>query len=443
MKILVLGSGGREHALVWKLKRDGHEVTCAPGNAGICRVAECAALNPEDIAAVVAYAGPNRFDLTVVGPEAPLVAGIGDEFRRCGMPIFGPTRQAAQLEGSKAFAKQLMRECGIPTARFETFTDPAKARAYLAGQEYPLVIKASGLALGKGAVIVRTRAEAEALVGEMMVGRTLGEAGTTVVVEEFLQGEEASIIGITDGRQVFYLSPSQDHKALQDGDQGPNTGGMGAYAPAPIVTPELQAAVEKMVFEPLLEGLCRRGIEYRGVVYAGIMVTNKGPYVLEFNCRFGDPETQVILPLLSVDLGELLLAAANGDLSAATRGSGSAVPGHALCVVAASGGYPGKYEKGKAVTGLRGQGSGIGEGVVVFHAGTMMQDGAIVTSGGRVLGVTGLGPTLPEAKLKAYEALSGIHFEGMQFRRDIGDKGIRRSQKSEVRSQNRGPGSRT
>jgi len=448
MKILVLGSGGREHAIVWKLKQDGHEVTCAPGNAGISQIAGCVALNPEDVAAVAAYAGQNRFDLTVVGPEGPLVAGISDEFLRRGLPIFGPTRQAAQLEGSKTFAKQLMQECGIPTARFEAFTDPAKAGAYLADQEYPLVIKASGLALGKGAVIVQTRAEAETLIEEMMVSRTMGEAGATVVVEEFLQGEEASIIGITDGRQVFYLSPSQDHKALLDGDQGPNTGGMGAYAPAPIVTPELQDAVEKTVFAPLLEGLRRRGIEYRGVVYAGMMVTDKGPYVLEFNCRFGDPETQVILPLLEADLGELLLAVANGDLQSAVRSPHSAVPHHALCVVAASAGYPGRYEKGKAIAGVgeqgsggREQGSGVGEEVFVFHAGTRMQDGVVVTSGGRVLGVTGLGPTLSEAKQKAYTVLNGIHFEGMQFRRDIGDKGIRRSQKSEVRSQNRRPGS--
>jgi len=282
----------------------------------------------------------------------------------------------------------------------------------------------------------------------MMVSRTMGEAGATVVIEEFLQGEEASIIGIADGRQVFYLSPSQDHKALLDGDQGPNTGGMGAYAPAPIVTPELQDAVEKAVFAPLFEGLRRRGIEYRGVVYAGIMKTDKGPYVLEFNCRFGDPETQVILPLLEADLGEMLLDAATGKVQAREQRANGKEQRYALCVVAASAGYPGKYEKGKPITGVRShgtgvreQGSGGGEDVIVFHAGTRMQDGVVVTSGGRVLGVTGLGPTLPEAKQKAYTALNGIHFEGMQFRRDIGDKGIRRSQKSEVRSQNRRPGS--
>jgi len=435
MKILVLGSGGREHAIIWKLKKDGHEVVGAPGNAGICRIADCVALNPEDVPSVVEYVSKNRFDLTVVGPEAPLVAGIADEFQRRGLPIFGPSRAAAQLEGSKAFAKQLMRECGIPTARFETFTDAAKANSFLETQEYPLVVKASGLALGKGAVIVHSRTEAVALVEEMMVGRTMGEAGATVVIEEFLSGEEASIIGITDGEQVVYLSPSQDHKALHDGDQGPNTGGMGAYAPAPIVTPELQSAVEQRVFRPLLLGLRRRGIEYRGVVYAGIMVTSTGPSVLEFNCRFGDPETQVILPLLAADLGELLLAAAKGDLQSAVRSPQSAVPGYALCVVAASAGYPGKYEKGKPVSGVGGQWSEVREDVVVFHAGTRLQDEMVVTSGGRVLGVTGLGAALPEAKQKAYAALGRIHFEGMQYRQDIGDKGIMRSQGSKVKSQ--------
>jgi phosphoribosylamine--glycine ligase len=450
MKILVLGSGGREHAIVWKLKKDGHQVVCAPGNAGICRIAECVALNPEDIVAVNEYVRKTGFDLTIVGPEAPLVAGIADEFRRSGLPIFGPGQKGAQLEGSKAFSKALMQEAGIPTARFETFTDVDKARSYLAGQRYPLVVKASGLAMGKGAVIVHSRPEAEALVEEMMVSRSMGEACATVVIEEFLSGEEASIIGITDGERVAYLAPSQDHKALLDGDQGPNTGGMGAYAPAPIVTPELQAMVERQVFVPLLEGLRRRGIEYRGVIYAGIMVTDKGPYVLEFNCRFGDPETQVILPLLSADLGEMLLDAAKGDLQSAVRISQSAVAGYTLCVVAASAGYPGKYEKGKVISGVGGQGSGsreqgtgVREDVVVFHAGTRVQDGVVVTSGGRVLGVTGLGPTLPDAKKKAYDALSNVRFEGMQYRRDIGDKGIRRSQKSEIRSQNRRPGNGT
>jgi phosphoribosylamine--glycine ligase len=446
VKILVLGSGGREHAIVWKLRKDGHQVVCAPGNAGICRIAECVALNSEDIAVVKDFVQRTDFDLTVVGPEAPLVAGIADEFRGAGLPIFGPGREGAQLEGSKAFSKALMQEAGIPTARFETFTDVGKAKSYLAGQNYPLVVKASGLALGKGAVIVHSRQEAEKLVEEMMNGRSMGEAGATVVIEEFLSGEEASIIGIADGQRVVYLAPSQDHKALSDGDQGPNTGGMGAYAPAPIVTPELQAMVERQVFVPLLESMHRRGIEYRGVIYAGIMVTDKGPYVLEFNCRFGDPETQVILPLLSADLGELLLAAAKGDLQSAVRTSQPAFAGYALCVVAASAGYPGKYEKGKVIqlppTACRLPPTAE-EGVVVFHAGTKMQDDVVVTSGGRVLGVTGLGPTLPEAKQKAYAALDGIHFEGMQFRRDIGDKGIRRSQKAEIRRQNRTPGSGT
>jgi phosphoribosylamine--glycine ligase len=438
MRILVIGSGGREHALVWKLQRDGHEVVCAPGNAGISRVAECVEISPEDIEAVAALATKRGFDLTVVGPEAPLVAGISDEFRRRGLPVFGPNREAAQLEGSKAFSKTLMRQCGIPTARFTAFTNPATAKFFIAAKRFPLVIKASGLALGKGAVVVRSRAEADALIDDFMVRRTVGDGGATVVIEDFLVGEEASIIGITDGERVFYLAPSQDHKALLDLDQGPNTGGMGAYAPAPIVTPELQTMVEQQVFAPLLKGLRQRGIEYRGVIYAGVIVTAEGPYVLEFNCRFGDPETQVILPLLDADLGELLRAAADGNLQSAVRSPQSAVSRHALCVVAASGGYPGRYEKGKVIE-LPPPASRLSpdaeEDVVVFHAGTTMLDDKVVTSGGRVLGVTGLGSTLPEAKQKAYAALNGIHFEGMQFRKDIGDKGIRRSQGSKVKTQ--------
>jgi phosphoribosylamine--glycine ligase len=460
VKILVLGSGGREHAIVWKLKRNGHEIFCAPGNAGICEIATCMALNPEDIAGIADCARQNRFDLTVVGPEAPLVAGIADEFARQRLAIFGPNRTAAQLEGSKAFAKSLMQECGIPTARFETFTDARPALAYVASQEYPLVIKASGLALGKGAVIVRSKAEARDIVAQMLMRKAFGAAGETVIVEEYLHGEEASIIGISDGDQVIFLEPSQDHKALLDGDKGPNTGGMGAYAPAPIVTPELQAAVEQRVFAPLLKGLKRRGIEYRGVIYAGIMVTDQGPQVLEFNCRFGDPETQAILPLFEGDLGELMLAAATGRIRTQDTGAPPPAPGirtpevsvppkaapwrkapgdtsrgnvsasrgknreqgYALCVVAASGGYPGSYEKGKPIRGELGE----REDVIVFHAGTRQQDKRIVTSGGRVLGITGLGRTLAGAKATAYSALARIHFDGMQYRRDIGDKGIRR-----------------
>ena len=426
MRILVLGSGGREHALVWKLHQDGHDVHCAPGNAGIAQIATCVKRDPLDFVGVGDYIQRVGIDLTVVGPEGPLVEGIVDRFASLQLPIFGPTSSAARLEGSKAFAKNLMLECGIPTARFENFADAHLARAYVDDQEYPLVIKASGLALGKGAVIVRTKEEAHAVIEEMLIKRTFGTASETIVIEEYLTGEEASIIGITDGRQVVFLASSQDHKALQDGDQGPNTGGMGAYAPAPVVSPDIQATVESQIFAPLLTALHHKGIEYRGVIYAGIMITQTGPYVLEFNCRFGDPETQVILPLLRSDLGELLLASAQGDLSdwkVENRGY------YALCVVAASAGYPGAYEKGRPISGEL-----VGDrDVVVFHAGTKRQDSAVVTSGGRVLGVTGLGTTLVEARKRAYWGLGRIEFEGMHYRRDIGEKGIRRLERSGLR----------
>jgi phosphoribosylamine--glycine ligase len=421
MKILVLGSGGREHAIVWKFRKSGHNVWCAPGNAGICRMATGIDLNPENVTAVADYAEKEGFDLTVVGPEGPLVAGLVDGFLRRRLPIFGPSRAAAQLEGSKAFAKALMRDCGIPTARFETFSDAARAKTFVAGHQYPLVIKASGLALGKGAVIVRSREEADQVIDQMLVQKTLGGAGDNIVIEDFLSGEEASIIGITDGEQVVYLAPSQDHKALLDGDLGPNTGGMGAYAPAPLVTRNIMQAVEQKVFTPLLQGLRRQGIEYRGVIYAGIMITEKGPYVLEFNCRFGDPETQVILPLLQDDLAELLLDAASGKL-AGRHPPTTATEHFGLCVVAASAGYPGAYRKGIPVQGEL----GLTDEVMVFHAGTRQVGSHVVTSGGRVLGVTALGASLSEAKRASYAALSRISFEGMQFRHDIGDKGILR-----------------
>jgi phosphoribosylamine--glycine ligase len=420
MNLFVLGSGGREHALVWKFVRDGHKVTCAPGNAGIAQIAECVQVNLDDNKALAEYAARNRFDLTVVGPEAPLVNGVADEFRPRGLPLFGPTRAGAQLEGSKAFAKGLMQEHGIPTARFETFTDAAQALAYVQSHDYPLVIKASGLAAGKGAVIVQNRDEARLTIEQMLTDEAFGPAGATVVIEDFLVGEEASIIAITDGRAIACLAPSQDHKALLDGDQGPNTGGMGAYAPAPVVTPEVQHAVEQMIFAPLLKGLQAKGIEYQGIIYAGIMMTARGPSVLEFNCRFGDPETQVILPQLKTDLAKLLLAAVQGRLAGVPLVN---LPGSVLCVVAASAGYPGSYEKGRLIAGDLSDAAD----TMVFHAGTARRDGQLVTSGGRVLGVTARADSLPQAKAKAYARLKHISFPGMTYRSDIGDKGIRRN----------------
>jgi phosphoribosylamine--glycine ligase len=420
LRVLVIGGGGREHALVWHLCRFHHDVFCAPGNAGIARLARC--VDVSDIAGLAGFAESNCIDLTVVGPEAPLVAGLADQFRRRGLRVFGPGADGARLEGDKSFAKELMVEAGIPTARFHTFTDHDAAARYVVSAQPPLVVKASGLAAGKGVIICRTRDQAQEAVAGMLKDARFGAAGSTVVIEEYLEGEEASIIGLTDGKSVAFLTPSQDHKRLLDGDQGPNTGGMGAYAPAPAVTGAVVAEVEQKVFAPLLEVFRRRGIDYRGVVYAGIMLTADGVQVLEFNCRFGDPETQAILPLLDSDLAELAVACDEGRLAgcavALSRRS-------AMCVVAAAAGYPDSYRKGLPISGeLVGSGD-----VVVFHAGTKSAEGRVVTSGGRVLGVTGLGDTLPEARDRAYRAIGQIQFPGMFFRRDIGARGLARVQR--------------
>lgn len=424
MRILIIGSGGREHALAWKLNNEGHEVYCAPGNAGIAQVARIVRRDPRDFAGVIDYVRRTRIDLTVVGPEQPLAEGIADRFAEAGLAIFGPSRTAAQLESNKAFAKNLMQEAGVPTARFAVFSDVRAACAYADTQGYPLVIKASGLALGKGVITARTRDEAYETIEQLLVKRIFGKAGETIVIEEFLRGEEASIIGITDGQRVLFLPPAQDHKPLLDGDQGPNTGGMGAYAPAPVITPQLQEEIEEKVFQPLLAHLVQKGIVYRGVLYAGIMVTDQGPYVLEFNCRFGDPETQVLMPLLRANLGELMLSAARGELPSAQPELNGC---YALCVVAASAGYPGDYERGKLISGEL-----VGDrDLIVFHAGTSRQRDGIVTAGGRVLGVTGLGRTLIEARERAYWGLRRVWFQGMYYRRDIGEKGIHRLLKAQ------------
>ena len=418
MRILVIGGGGREHALVWQLAKFHKELYCIPGNAGIARQAKCIPGNAEDIPGLARFCRENRIDLAIAGPEAPLVAGIGDEFRRQGLALFGPDAAGARLEGDKSFAKRLMLEQSIPTACFEVFTDAARARDYLGGQRMPAVVKASGLAAGKGVLICRTQAEAEQAVEEMLSGATFGDAGRTVVIEEFLEGEEASIIGWCDGTTFSYMVPSQDHKRLLDGDKGPNTGGMGAYAPAPVVSSQVQHEVENRVFKPLLAGLHKAGIDYRGVVYAGIMLTNQGVKVLEFNCRFGDPETQAIVPLLETDLAELAMACIEGRLSSVMpRWSRKS----ALCVVAAAQGYPESARKGDEISFELPP----TDNVVVFHAGTRFEGERVVTSGGRVLGVTGVGRTLKEARDLAYAAASSIRFFGMQFRKDIGLRGLR------------------
>jgi phosphoribosylamine--glycine ligase len=418
LRVLVVGGGGREHALVWHLARSGHQVVCAPGNAGIAQLAHCEPVSATDLGGLARLAVSRKVDLTIVGPEAPLVAGAADEFGRQGLKVFGPDRSGARLEGDKAFAKEVMLAAGIPTAGFRSFTDFDSARNYLGQQQLPVVVKASGLAAGKGVIVAETRPEAEQAASDMLREGRFGEAGKTVVIEEFLEGEEVSMIGLCDGRSVRLLAPSQDHKRLLDGDRGPNTGGMGAYAPAPAMTEALQREVEQKVFVPLLAEFARRGIDYRGVIYAGMILTADGPRVLEFNCRFGDPETQVILPLLDEDLAELAMACVDGRLSALTPKP--AQDRAALCVVAAAEGYPGSYGKGVPITGdLVGH-----DGVVVFHAGTKLDGGRTVTNGGRVLGVTGIDRSLAEARDRAYRALEGIGFPGMVFRRDIGARGL-------------------
>lgn len=422
MKILIIGSGGREHALAWKLAQGDNELYCAPGNGGIVDLANCVDINPADIPALRNLAAELKVDLVVVGPEAPLVLGVADEFQKHEIPIFAPKKEAARLEGEKVFAKELMRKHNIPTARFEIFHEEKKAKSYIETQGTPIVIKASGLAAGKGAMVCQTKEDAFTAIERSLVQREFGKAGETIVIEEFLNGEEASIIAITDGKTIKPLISSQDHKALLDGDKGPNTGGMGAYAPAPLINEKLEKEIRYKIFDPLLAALQKEGIEYCGVIYAGIIITAQGPYVLEFNCRFGDPETQPILALLKSDLAEVMFAAINGKLTNAVL---EWKKNYALCVVAASAGYPGKYEKGKEITGdLKNR-----DDVIIFHAGTVKKNGKSYTAGGRVLGVTGLGTTLSQAKEKTYQALKRINFDGIYYRTDIGDKGIRRLEK--------------
>lgn len=423
MNILVIGGGGREHALVWKLRQGEGvtSVTCAPGNAGIAKEATCVPIAPTDIDACLAFAREKEIGLTVVGPEAPLVAGIVDRFTGAGIPIIGPDRAAAQLEGSKAFTKKILAEAGVPTAAFEIFDNPAEALKALDGKSYPLVVKADGLAAGKGVLIVKDEEEARDAIRTIMEEKAFGEAGDRVVLEDFLRGEEASFIVLTDGETILPLASSQDHKAIHDGDQGPNTGGMGAYSPAPVVDAAMHDRVMRTVIEPVIETMNKRGTPYRGILYAGLMISGDTPYVLEFNVRMGDPETQPILFRMAGDLVEAFMYLHEGRLHKANLGWS---PDPALCVVLASKGYPGKYEKGKVIHGLESL-----EGrrdLKVFHAGTKRQNRHIVTNGGRVLGVTAIDSTLAACREKAYKAIEAIHFDGMTYRKDIGLKGIQR-----------------
>ena len=412
MKVLVLGGGGREHALCWALARD-HDVLCAPGNAGIAEVADCRDIDPTDTAAIREMAVREGVDLVVVGPEAPLVAGVADTLRAAGVPVFGPTAEAARIEGSKAFAKEVMEAAGVATAGYWAGTDPEQARGALEDFAPPYVVKADGLAAGKGVHICADRAAAERAITELMVEQTLGAAGSMVVIEEFLDGPEMSVFGLCDGTDVVLLPPAQDFKRAYDGDEGPNTGGMGAYSPYPIEQSDFDA-LRGSVFEPVLAELASRGLRYVGVLYAGLILTADGPRVLEFNARFGDPETQVVIPRLRGDLGELLLACATGRLAAAPAPAWD--DRACVTVVLASGGYPGPYKTGVSISGLDGARS---DAAVVFHAGTRRDGDEVVTAGGRVLAVTGYGADIAAARTTAYQAADAIEFEGLHRRSDI------------------------
>ena len=421
MKVLVIGSGGREHALVWKLAQSEKvdKIYCAPGNPGIEKLAELVPIHANDIQDLLKFALDKEIDFTVVGPELPLVHGIVDVFQGKGLKIFGPSQEAALIEGSKSFAKDFMSRYDIPTADYDVFTKLDNARKYLWNHEGRVVIKADGLAAGKGSVVCQTKADAQKALEEMMLRNVFGEAGHKVVVEEFLEGEEVSILALTDGKNILPLVPSQDHKAAYDDDLGPNTGGMGAYAPVPFVDTALIQKIRETILEPTVRGMAKDGNPYRGVLYAGLMLTDDGPKVIEFNCRFGDPETQVILPLIQSDLLDVMMTTIEGTLENYRL---KLLDQSAVCVIMASEGYPGSYEKGKEITGLD---QDFGEDTLIFHAGTRRRNGKLVTHGGRVLGVTHLASSLKEAMEGAYRAVKSIHFEGAYYRKDIGKKGLK------------------
>ena len=425
MKVLVVGGGGREHALAWKLAQSPkvQQVYVAPGNGGTARDKQLSNVLISDVAQLREWAQANQIGLTVVGPEAPLAAGVVDEFRAHGLRIFGPTKAAAQLESSKAFSKAFMQRHAIPTAEFETFTDPVAAHAYVQRKGAPIVVKADGLAAGKGVVVAMTLAEAHEAIDFMLVDNTLGvthnEGGARVVIEEFLQGEEASFIVLCDGKNVTALATSQDHKRLLDQDEGPNTGGMGAYSPAPVVTAEVHARAMREVILPTIRGMEKDGIPYTGFLYAGLMIDAQGkPKTLEFNCRMGDPETQPIMMRLKSDLFDVMMAATSEGLDKIELEWDRRV---ALGVVLAAAGYPMNPRKGDAITGLPAD----SPDAMVFHAGTLEKDGEILTSGGRVLCVTALADSVKQAQQKAYEVVQGVQFDGMQYRRDIGYRAIK------------------
>jgi phosphoribosylamine---glycine ligase len=421
--ILVVGGGGREHALCWKLSQSSlcRKLYCAPGNAGIEGIAECVPVGADNVSGLLTFAREKEIGLTVVGPEVSLTLGLADAFAAEGLAVFGPSAAAARLEGSKVFAKEFMTRAGIPTAEYAVFTSLGDAIEHLNNISYPVVVKADGLAAGKGVAVAQTKDEAIDFVRDVMAERIFGDAGARVLIEDCMVGEELSILAVSDGKNIVVLTPSQDHKRAYDNDEGPNTGGMGAYSPVSLMNDALAARIRDEVLSPAIDGMAREGHPFIGVLYAGLMLTSDGPSVLEFNVRFGDPEAQAVIPIIKGDLGELCLAAAKGDL----RGCEPAPSDmSAVCVVMASGGYPGKFEKGKVITGLE---EAAKTDAIVFHAGTARRGGDIVTSGGRVLGVTALAGTFGEAREKAYGAVDMIRFDGAHYRRDIGWKEMKRS----------------
>jgi len=416
---LVIGGGGREHTLVWKISQSPKisQVYCAPGNAGISQLARCINIDASNIEKLADFVQKEKVDLTVVGPELPLSKGIVDEFNKQGLRIFGPSKEATKIESSKVFSKYLMKKYNIPTANYEVFQNNEEALDYIKQQTFPLVIKADGLAAGKGVFIVKNLDQAGDALNTLMKKKTFGEAGRQIVIEEFLEGEEVSILAFCDGKTVVPMVSSQDHKKIFDNDQGPNTGGMGAYSPVPFYPNEFKKTVLEEILKPTIKGLQSEGREYKGVLYAGLVLTKEGPKVLEFNARFGDPETQVVLPRLKTDLVDILNAVIDGSLHKINIEWNN---NSAVCVVVASGGYPGKYLKGKVINSLERLENM--KDIIAFHAGTKFQDGKIVTSGGRVLGITAWDDTISKAKEKAYEGVEKIYFEDMYYRKDIASK---------------------
>jgi len=422
MKVLVVGSGGREHALVWKISQSKNvdKIYCAPGNAGIADLAECVNIKSESIQELKKFAIDQKIDLTIVGPEAPLAAGVVDEFKKGGLKIFGPSKAAARLEGSKIYAKDIMKKYNVPTADFAEFTDEKEAVKYLQNSNMPVVVKADGLAAGKGVVVAQDFEEAEEAIHRMLIEREFGEASSKIIIEECLVGQEASILAFADGKCFTTMQSAQDHKRIFDNDMGPNTGGMGAYSPAPVVTEKILKEVEEKVFRRMIDGMQKEGAPFVGVLYAGIMITKDGPKVLEFNVRFGDPETQPILMRLKTDIVDIIEHIIEGKLDKIKVEWDKRA---AVCVVLASKGYPGEYEKGKEISGL--DETKALKDAVVFHAGTSLKNGNVVTSGGRVLGVTAMADTIETAINRAYSVVHMVKFDGMHYRSDIGRKALK------------------